>query len=73
MVSKNTGDKSNFIFIALSLLEFAYFAYIVHYPSKMEKTTKNISKNHALPVGSQGESEIYGAKKNTTWEFGRKK
>jgi hypothetical protein len=29
----------------------------------MKKTTKNISKNYALPVGSQGESEIYGAKK----------
>jgi hypothetical protein len=30
----------------------------------MNKTTKNISKNYALPVVSQGESEIYGAKKN---------
>jgi hypothetical protein len=30
----------------------------------MNKTTKNMSKNHALPVGSQGDSEIYGARKN---------
>jgi hypothetical protein len=69
-MSKKTGDQSNFIFIALSLLEFAY---IVNYTSEMEKTTRNISKNHALPVGSQGDSEIYGAKKNPTWEFRRKK
>jgi hypothetical protein len=39
----------------------------------MNKTTKNISKNHALPVGNQGDSEIYGAKKNPAWEFRRKK
>jgi len=39
----------------------------------MKKTTKNISKNYALPVGSQGDSEIYGAKKNPTWKFRRKK
>jgi len=39
----------------------------------MNKTTKNISKNHALPVGSQGDSAIYGVKKNPTWEFRRKK
>lgn len=69
-MSKKTGGQSNFIFIALSLLEFAY---IVNYTSEMEKTTRNISKNHALPVGSQGDSEIYGAKKNPTWEFRRKK
>jgi len=69
-MSKKTEGQSNFIFIALSLLEFAY---IVNYTSEMEKTTRNISKNHALPVGSQGDSEIYGAKKNPTWEFRRKK
>jgi hypothetical protein len=28
----------------------------------MKKTTRNISKNHALPAGSQKESEIYGAR-----------
>jgi hypothetical protein len=39
----------------------------------MNKTTKNMSKNHALPVGSQGDREIYGPKKNPTWEFRRKK
>jgi hypothetical protein len=72
-MSKKTGDQSNFIFIALSLFEFAYFAYIVNYTSEMEKTTRNISKNYALPVGSQGDSEIYGARKNPTWEFRRKK
>jgi hypothetical protein len=72
-MSKKTGDQSNFIFIALSLFEFAYFAYIVNYTSEMNKTTKNISKNHALPVGSQGDSAIYGVKKNPTWEFRRKK
>jgi hypothetical protein len=55
------------------LFEFAYFAYIVNYTSEMNKTTKNISKNHVLSVGSQGDSEIYGAKKNPTWEFRRKK
>ncbi|MDH3558597.1 MAG: hypothetical protein OES18_22355 [Deltaproteobacteria bacterium] len=72
-MSKKTGGHSNLIFIALSLFEFAYFAYIVNYTSEMNKTTKNISKNHALSVGSQGDSEIYGAKKNPTWEFRRKK
>jgi len=39
----------------------------------MKKTTKNINKNYAQPVGSQGESEIYGVKKNPIWEFRRKK
>jgi hypothetical protein len=39
----------------------------------MQKTTRNISKNHALPGGSQGDTEIYGAQKNSTWEFRRKK
>jgi hypothetical protein len=72
-MSKKTGGHSNLIFIALSLFEFAYFAYIVNYTSEMNKTTKNISKNHALSVGSQGDSEIHGAKKNPTWEFRRKK
>jgi hypothetical protein len=33
----------------------------------------NISKNHALPGDSQEESEIYGAKKKSTWELRRKK
>jgi hypothetical protein len=39
----------------------------------MKKTIKNIIKNYALLVGSQGESEIYGARKNPTWEFRTKK
>jgi hypothetical protein len=38
----------------------------------MEKTTRNISKNHALPVGSQGDSEIYGARKNPLGSSGEK-
>ena len=38
----------------------------------MEKTTRNISKNHALPVGSQGDSEIYGAKKNLLGSSGER-
>jgi hypothetical protein len=64
-MSKKRGGQSDFIFIALSLFQFPY---IVNYTSEMKKTTKNISKNYALPVGGQGESEIYGAKKNPTWE-----
>ena len=61
----------SFFFIALSLFEFAYGAYILNYTSEMEKTTRNISKNHALPVGRLGESEVYGAEKNPLWEFRR--
>jgi hypothetical protein len=53
------------------LFEFAYGTYILNYTSEMEKTTRNISKNHALPVGSLGENEIYGAEKNPLWEFRR--
>jgi hypothetical protein len=59
-MSKKRGGQSNFIFIALSLFQFAY---IVDYTSELKKTTKNISKNYTLPGDSLGESEIYGAKK----------
>jgi hypothetical protein len=69
-MSKKTVDPSNFIFIALSLFQFSYR---VHYTNDMQKTTKNISKNHALPFGSQEEGEIFGPEKNPTWELRRKK
>ena len=33
---------------------------------------KNISKNHALSLGNQGEHDIYCAKKNPPWDSGEK-
>jgi hypothetical protein len=54
-MSKKTEGQSNRVFIYLSFFEFEYIA---NYTSEMKKTTKNISKNHALPVSNQGESEV---------------
>jgi hypothetical protein len=48
-MSKKTEGQSNLVFIYLSFFEFEYIA---NYTSEMKKTTKNISKNHALPVSN---------------------
>jgi hypothetical protein len=54
-MSKKTEGQSNLVFIYLSFFEFEYIA---NYTSEMKKTTKNISKNHALPVSNQGGSKV---------------